>query len=29
MSVLLGNNTRLIVQDITGREGTFQALGNE
>jgi succinyl-CoA synthetase alpha subunit len=27
MSVLVGNNTRLIVQGITGREGTFHAKG--
>ena len=25
MSVLVGNDTRLIVQGITGREGTFHA----
>src|ERR1700739_1232226 len=27
MSVLVGNDTRLIVQGITGKEGTFHALG--
>ena len=27
MSVLVGNDTRLIVQGITGREGTFHAKG--
>src|ERR1700721_2935728 len=27
MSVLVDNNTRLIVQGITGREGTFHAKG--
>src|SRR5215472_15423092 len=27
MSVLVDNNTRLIVQGITGKEGTFHALG--
>ena len=29
MSVLVDNNTRLIVQGITGREGTFHALGSK
>ena len=27
MAVLVDNNTRLIVQGITGKEGTFHAMG--